>query len=406
MSPDTMRRIDRWVGRPLCFLLSRFVRRRAGERPAPRRILFVALAELGALVLTHPALQEARRRFPDAELHFLTFAAGRPVLEMMGLAPGNIVTIRTGGLFQFLGDTLGAILRCRRAGIDASVNFEVYARFSTLLAALSGARWRVGYHRFREEGHYLGDLLTHRAVYTPHQHAAASYLGLVVALSEPAGEEPVPKAQLPDVRPLRYRFAPREADLQRMRERLAEAGLPGVAGGRLILLNANASDLIAQRRWAAERYAELAQALLRDPLITIGLTGSADEREKAEQLAARIASKRVINLAGRTSLEELLNLFCLADGLVTNDSGPAHFASATDIATVVLYGPETPKIFGPIGDRQRAIWLGLACSPCVSVYNQKKSVCGDNLCMQGIAVPQVLSALQAAMAAPGRRAAR
>lgn len=406
MSPDTMRRIDRWVGRPLCFLLTRFIRGRAGEQPAPRRILFVALAELGALVLTKPALAEARRRFPEAELHFLTFAAGRQVLELMGLPPGNIVTIRTGGLFQFVGDTLGAILRCRRAGIDASVNFEVYARFSTLLAALSGARWRVGYHRFREEGHYLGDLLTHRAVYTPHQHAASSYLGLVVALSEPAGPEPVPKAALPEVRPLRYRFAPREASLRALRERLAQAGLPDRAGGRLILLNANASDLIGQRRWPAERYAELAQALLRDPLVSIGLTGAPEEREKADQLAARIASPRVINLAGRTTLEELLHLFCLADGLVTNDSGPAHFASATDIATVVLYGPETPNIFGPIGDRQRAIWLGLACSPCVSVYNQKKSVCGDNVCMREIAVPQVLTALQAAMATPGRSAAR
>src|SRR5690606_13769341 len=123
MSPDTMRRIDRWVGRPLCFLLTRFARRRTGERPAPRRILFIALAELGALVLTWPALQEARRRFPEAELHFLTFAAGRPVLELMGFPPENIVTIRPGGgLLRFVADTLRAILHCRRTGFDAAVN--------------------------------------------------------------------------------------------------------------------------------------------------------------------------------------------------------------------------------------------------------------------------------------------
>lgn len=405
MSPDSMRRIDRWVGRPLCFLLSPLARRRTGERPAPRRVLFIALAELGALVLTGPALEEARRRFPDAELHFLTFAAGRQVLELMGFPPERILTIRSGGLLRFAADTLVALLRCRRRRIDASVNFEVYARFSTILAFLSGARWRVGYYRFREEGHYLGELVTHRAVYTPHQHAAASYLGLVAALSEPAGEEPVPKAVLPDIRPLRFRFEPEEAELQAMRDQLAAAGLPADPRRRLVLLNANASDLIAQRRWPVERYADLARALLRDPLVSIGLTGAPEERPQAERLAAQIGSDRVVNLAGATSLRGLLHLFCLADGLVTNDFGPAHFASATDIPTVVLYGPETPNIFGPIGDRQRAVWLGLACSPCVSVYNQKKSVCGDNRCMKEIAVGQVLTALQAAMAAPRRRAA-
>ncbi|MEQ8345664.1 MAG: glycosyltransferase family 9 protein [Sneathiellaceae bacterium] len=400
MSPDTMRRVDRWVGRPLCFLLSLVARRRRGEQPKPQRLLFIALAELGALVLTYPAMQEARRRFPEAEQYFLTFEAGRPVLELMGFPPQNIVTIRSGGLLRFVGDTLAAVWRCRALGIDAAVNFEVYARFSTILAFLSGARWRAGFHRFREEGHYLGNLVTHRAVYSPHLHAATAYLGLVVALSEPVTDEPVPKAVPPEVRPLRFRFVPDEGELDALRQRLAAEGVPLTSGRRLILLNANASDLIAQRRWPVERYAELAAMLLRDPMVTIGLTGSPDERAQADLLASRIGGDRVVNLAGRTSLTGLLHLFCLADGLVTNDSGPAHFASAANIPTVVLYGPETPRIFGPIGDRQRAIWLGLACSPCVSVYNQKKSVCGDNRCMTGIAVAQVASALQGAMASP------
>ena len=407
MSPDTMRRIDRWVGRPLCFLLSLAARRHRGEQPRPRRLMFIALAELGALVLTCPAMREARRRFPDAEHYFLTFAAGRQVLELMGVPPGNIITIRTDGLFRFAGGTLAAIWRCRRLGIDASVNFEVYARFSTILAFLSGARWRSGFHRFREEGHYIGDLLTHRAVYSPHLHAASAYLALVAPLPEPATDEPVPKSMLPDVRPMRFRFQPDPEELQALRQRLAAEGVPLDGSRKLILLNANASDLIAQRRWPVERYAELATRLLRDPSVTLGLTGSPEERAQAERLVRQIGSDRVVNLAGRTSLTGLLHLFCLADGLVTNDSGPAHFASATNIPTVVLYGPETPRIFGPIGDRQRAIWLGLACSPCVSVYNQKKSVCGDNRCMTGIGVAQVLTALQAAMGAPrgGARAA-
>lgn len=400
-----MRRIDRWVGRPLCFLLSRFAKPRDGEHPAPRKILFVLLAELGALVLTHPAAEEARRRFPDAELHFLTFSSGRQVLELMGFPADRIHDIRSGGWRQFVGDTLSVLLRLRRLGIDTSVNFEGYGRFSTIAAFLSGARWRAGFHRFHEEGHYLGELVTNRVVYSPHRHAAASYLSLVSALAAPVGREPAAKMAVPDVRAGRFRFAPTTRELARVRDMLRTAGAAPQPGRRLIVLNANASDLVAQRRWPIERYGDLARALLRDPRVTVILSGSVNERERTERLAEEIGHDRVVNLAGMTSLRELLHLFCLADALVTNDSGPAHFASATDIPTVVLFGPETPRIFGPLGDNQRAIWLDLACSPCVSVYNQKRSVCSDNRCMKEITVDDVARALSAAMAVPLQRVA-
>jgi len=400
-----MRRIDRWVGRPLCFLLSIGARRRDVEPPAPRRILFVLLAELGALVLAHPALEEARQRFPGAELHFLTFSNGRQVLELMGFPGERIHTIRSAGWRGFVADTVRVLWKLRRLGVDAAVNFEVYSRFSTILAFLSGARWRAGFHRFREEGHYLGDLVTHRVVYSPHRHAASAYLSLVVALSGPGSDEPVARTPLPDIGARRFRFDPLDAELARMRELLAASGAPRRPGRRLIVLNANASDLVAQRRWPLERYTILARTLLRDPAVTLILTGSPDERAQSERLAEQIGSDRVVNLAGKTSLHSLLHLFCLADALVTNDSGPAHLASATGIPTVVLFGPETPRIFGPIGDNQHAVWLDLACSPCVSAYNQKRTSCTDNRCLKEISVDHVLSVLRIAMAPSAKRVA-
>jgi len=80
--------------------------------------------------------------------------------------------------------------------------------------------------------------------------------------------------------------------------------------------------------------------------------------------------------------------------LVTNDSGPVHFASTTNLPVIALFGPETPKIFGPMSPHAKVISLGLACSPCISVFNQKKSSCTDNQCMKQITVEMVIQETQ------------
>ena len=79
----------------------------------------------------------------------------------------------------------------------------------------------------------------------------------------------------------------------------------------------------------------------------------------------------------------------LAEVLVTNDSGPAHFATLTPIHAVTLFGPETPDLFAARTSRNTVLWAGIACSPCVSAYNNRQSPCRDNVCMQALTVEQV-----------------
>ena len=94
-------------------------------------------------------------------------------------------------------------------------------------------------------------------------------------------------------------------------------------------------------------------------------------------------------MAGRTSLRELIVLYALSDLLVTNDSGPGHFASLTDLPTLVLFGPETPALFAPLGKATHVMSANLACSPCVNAMNHRFSPCDDNVCMQELSVAQV-----------------
>jgi len=160
--------------------------------------------------------------------------------------------------------------------------------------------------------------------------------------------------------------------------------------GRLVLLNANASDLVALRRWPEERYVELATRLLdTDPALCVAFTGSGDEAAHAEELAAAVKSDRCVSLGGRTTMRDLLVLYSLAEVVVTNDSGPAHYAALSPIDVVTLFGPETPRMYGSLSPRSHVEWAALPCSPCVNAFNDRTSPCKDNVCMQRITTDQV-----------------
>ena len=86
-------------------------------------------------------------------------------------------------------------------------------------------------------------------------------------------------------------------------------------------------------------------------------------------------------------------LYNVAKVLVSNDSGPAHFSAIAPIRSIVLFGPETPKLYGSLGNSE-AIWAALSCSPCVTAANQKNSACNDAVCMKLITPERVLESVR------------
>jgi ADP-heptose:LPS heptosyltransferase len=408
MKASTIRFVDRWLGIPACAVLTlwrRLFDRRRGDAPV-RRILFLKLVEQGATVLAAPALRKAVERVGGENVFFMVLEENRPILDMLEIVrPENVISIPKGGLLTTLGGLVAAIARVRRERIDAVLDFELFARSSAVLAYLTGAARRVGYHAYNGDGPWRGDLLTHRLVYSPQVHTLRAMLVQTAALwLDPAGlpalgidvssfDESIP------------RFRPAEAEAQEVRQTLC-----GLFGGRepqrLVLLNANASDLIPLRKWEGERYVDLARRLLdADPRLTIAFTGAPSEAPPIDALVRQVADPRCVSMAGKTTMRQLLVLYTLADVLVTNDSGPAHFAALTDIDIVTLFGPETPRLWGVLGPRSHVISLGLPCTPCVSAYNNRLSSCRNNLCMQGITVERVFDVvrgvLQARAAASG-----
>jgi ADP-heptose:LPS heptosyltransferase len=389
----TLQWIDRRIGAPICFLLT-LLRKLEGLFGAPgpvavRSILFLKLAEQGSTVLAHAAVTRAVAKVGRDNVYFLVFEENRFIVDVIGLVPpGNVFTIRTGSAWAMATSALRVISAVRRRRIDACIDMEFFARFSAAIAFATGIPTRVGFHVFFGEGPYRGDLMTHRLLYNPHLHTSRAFTGLVMALDSDPGAFPTFGVVPPESPPLPV-FQPAPGEVAEVESILRQAGIP--EGARLVILNANASDLLPLRKWDSANYEALARRLLAEfPDLWIGFAGSPEEEPRIAEIALAVGSDRSVCLAGRTTLRQLLVLFGLAEVLVTNDSGPAHFAALTTIDVVALFGPETPLLFSAPGPRNHSLWAGIACSPCINAFNNRQTACRDNVCMKTITVEQVL----------------
>jgi ADP-heptose:LPS heptosyltransferase len=390
MNVSTLRGIDRYVNLPLCLALTLYRRLCDRRQPASRssKIVFIKLAEQGSTVLAWGAIENAVRRVGRDHVYFLVFEENRSILDAVGwIPPANIIAVRTTGILESAASCLRALRMLRAAKVDTAIDLEFFARGSAVLAYGSGASARVGFHPYAGAARYRGDLLTHRVPYTPYVHTAQAFESLVDALDEPPEALPargrrVAAARVPP---------PWRADLSRATSVSSMLASLGIRSRPLVVLNANASDLIWQRRWPAAHYVELARRLLHtDPNLNIVFTGATAETNDAQRLVEEIQSPRCVSVAGRTSVADLLALYTMADVLITNDSGPAHFASLTPIDVVTLFGPETPDLFGGLSPHTHVISAELACSPCLNAFNNRMTACADNQCMKRISVDTVL----------------
>jgi ADP-heptose:LPS heptosyltransferase len=228
-------------------------------------------------------------------------------------------------------------------------------------------------------------------LYNPYIHTSQNFQLMVEALEQAPDKLPTFPGKIPAqnaVSPQLIASAAAQEEVKRIIQR--ESGRKEDLS--LILLNPNASDLLPLRKWPTDRYVDLARLLLeRFTEVSIGMTGAPDEAESIGQVAAQVGSPRCFSLAGKTTLPQLLTLYSLSELLITNDSGPAHFASMTPITVITLFGPETPLLFRALTPRAIPIWMQLPCSPCVNAYNNRQSACRDNICMKSITVDHVFT---------------
>ncbi len=401
MNIAVQRWIDRWVGIPLCALVSALdVFTKPAIAPinrAPHAIVIILLSEMGSLVLAHDMFARLKTRYPDAELHALLFGKNREILDLMQvIKPGNVHTIDDKSLLGLLSSLWRAVMQLRRARVDVAIDCELFSRISSLLSYASGAAVRVGFHRHTQEGLYRGSHINRPVPYNPYQHISAQFLTLARAIDSTA----VPKSKLPVMLPTQapphVQLAPDQ--VSDIRQRLAN-DFPAIAGKPLVLVYPG-GGILPIRAWPLASYTELCSSLVLDGC-AVAVIGLKDDQALAQQLVANVknadpknadSTSAVIDLTGYTrSIAELLGLFHVAKLLVTNDGGPGQFAALTPIWTVMLFGPETPALYAPLTPKCYSFYSQWPCSPCLTAYNHRDSFCdGDNQCLKVIAPAAVL----------------
>lgn len=388
MSIDTMRFIDYYVGVPLCFVaglwlkfLSLFQSKTRPLQPA-RRAVFLQLSEMGSAIVGDAALRWLRDQ--KVEVFYAIFERNAASLRMVGTVPkDHVYLIREKSFLTFAFDSLRFFVWCRLRRIDAVVDFELFSRYSALLSAFSGARERVGFDAFHAEGLFRGSILTRRVTYNPHMHIAKNFMALVKSLMAKEHDIPYYKGPISDSEIKPQRPIVSEAAKMRVRSALNKLG-PIDERAQWVIMNCAGGEFLPQRRWPQVHYAKLAQMILdAHPDARILLTGAPSEALEIDPIRIMASRDRCYNFAGRVSFEDLTGLYSLCKMMISNDSGPAHFASLTDIPTYVFFGPETPSLYGSLGNFT-PLYANYSCSPCVSAFNHRKTACRDNKCLQAI----------------------
>ncbi|MBN1670559.1 MAG: glycosyltransferase family 9 protein [Kiritimatiellae bacterium] len=398
MNTGLMRRLDSLLGLPLAWALGLVPRRRRELPAAPGHVVVVKFFGLGSIVLAAAALRALTRGKPGVRLSLVTFANHADIEPMLGLFH-DVLTVRTDTVGHVVRDTLRLRASLRRLRPDVVVDIEYFSKLATVLCATLGARFHLGFHlpaRWRER------LIDGGIAFREDIHFSECIARLLHPWGVDYHDDAPFRLDVPD--PARH-----EADALLRECARCESGAPLPAP--CILVNPNAHDLCAERRWPAASFsallAELADAFPNGLLLLIGAPAEAPYTEAVREAVPPAARARVHNLAGRTPLPLLAALLQRAHLLVTNDSGTLHLGAAAGAPLVALFGPESPLRYGPRADpaRCRVIHADVVCGPCLTYMNHKRAPCaGENVCMQSISVPQVMQACRDLLARPNAAA--
>jgi heptosyltransferase-2 len=323
---------------------------------------------LGDAVMSLPALADVRRRHPDAHL---------------------VVAVRAGlnALFEAVAGVNEIVALEGRWRADARALAAGHFDAALLLPNSFRAAWTAWRAAIPERWGYRRDLrslLLSRAIAPPRagrSHHSTYYQQLTTALDCPAG-------------PLQPALTLSPA-MQEAGDRVLRSA--GWTGERLVGLAPGAAYGSA-KRWPPDRVGQLARELARDGIRPV-LVGAGDDVETAREVVrsaerAGLPMGALIDLAGRTSLGQLIGIVSRCAAFVSNDSGAMHLAAALDVPVTAIFGPTqewaTAPLAGPAGHVPAIVRTDVFCRPCML-----RTCPIDHRCMRRIDVGAVLTAVSA-----------
>jgi heptosyltransferase-2 len=340
-----------------------------------KHILFWMPNWLGDVILTLPAIQSVRAKYPDARI---TAVARQPSNEILSLHPAfdSVIKIpfkKSDGIFRQISFARGL----RKYQFDLAIVFPNSFR-SALLSCFTDAQIRIGYntdnrglfltdaleiHNEIKEGHgidYYGELISNLGVEKPEKE--------FVSLEFPKGIKGGEKT-------------------------LSQLGVK--AGDLVISMAPGASK--PEKRWHADRFGILCQKLIKERGAKVLLFGSMDESELLEEISQYGSNKTIFPLAG-LKLDLVAELIARSDLFIGNDSGLMHLSSLIGTPLVGIFGPGNRLTTEPIIDdeKKEIVSKNYSCSPCRHNFFKecKPSIHNKPFCLEDISVSEVSEAIE------------
>ncbi len=342
-----------------------------------REIALVKFWGLGNAALLLPVLASLRRRYPGARLTAVTLRDNAPLWRA---AADRVVTVRLKPAGALLLDLMRATAALRSPRIDLALDCEQYVRTSQLLLYLAGARQVIAFDTAGLDRATLADV---KVPYDDARHAADSFH----ALARAAG-----------VKEQAYLSGGLTVEAEAAGRAEAWARGQGSPPRPLVLLHPGSGDNFPGRRWPTRRFGLLARRLVEEENAVVGVTGSRGEASLAREVM-EAAGGGIHDLSGRLDLPGLVALIARAALVVSNDTGPVHLASSLGVPVLGLYGPNTPRIYGPLSPGSVAFYDAPPCSPCITNFNYKTSRCRNPVCIEAIPLAGVADAALARLRA-------
>lgn len=313
---------------------------------------------IGDVVMTLPAVAAIRKTFSGARISVLV----KPwVAEVFHLCPevDEVIIYQQPGVHSGITGMIRLIKELRAGKFDAAILFQ-NAIEAAIITLLAGIPIRAGYNSDAR-----GLLLTHlvkrtKAIRKVHQ--VHYYLEMVKSLGCKSADTDA-YLKLPD-------------SYSSLADRLIQEH--GIDNQKLFVGIAPGATYGAAKKWYPERFAMVADRLIKDFSAEIILFGSKGDMDSADTLQ-RNAGQKLVNVAGKTSLKEAIALIGHCRLFISNDSGLMHVAGALNIPTIAIFGSTNPVTTSPPGKRSVVIHKDVPCAPCLKKTCPKSFECMDQI---------------------------
>ena len=373
-SVNVIKFLDKYIGSLLCLFLSINKLFKHKKISNYNDILILQLWGIGETILTLPAIEALRNQYKKSNIDILATERNKEIyyknkcisnVKVMKLNPFSI--------------TLFILKNLRK--YDLAIDMEEYLNISTLIAFFAGKE-RIGYSRG-----IRSNLYTKKIDYNDKQHVVYTFLDLLKPLGIKKTVEKLPQ--------LNYS----KNDKKNVDNLLRKYNI----GKKdfLVGFGVGAAESAKSRMWPKERFAKLADQLIKKYNSKIILFGNNEEKKLIDELQNLIINKKKsFNVAGLVNTREMFYLISLCKLFIGNDSGPMHVSAAQGVTTIGLFGCNLPIRFKPFGKNNYSIYKKSNQDACINVHKGEVGECKhgmENSCVKKIQVDDVMQVVDESM---------